>query len=98
MTGDEDSKEYTLLEEDVQILLLPASNETYSYYPDYPIGCLYSFLVMDQVDNIKPEDKFIIADPLQTKYEINQEFISKGKGTTKIVMTHTINDGVCVGI
>lgn len=95
LTGDQDSKEYVELKTGVRILLMAAGNDIALMF-NVPIGQVYSFVIKNGVDTIKPTDKFIISDPQTSGLEANDVFFVKGEAKKSLLMGNTVITGVCV--
>jgi hypothetical protein len=95
LTGDENNKNYQDLATNVYILIEPASNETAVMY-EVPVGQSYSFMIMDQVDWIRPGDKIIVLDPQTSGLAVNDQLIVRGNAQKSYVLGHIFNSGVAV--
>jgi len=95
LTGDENNKNYQDLAENVRILIEPASNEMAVMY-EVPVGQSYSFMVMDQVDWIRPGDKIIVLNPETSGLSTNDQLIVRGNAQKAYVLGHILNSGIAV--
>jgi len=89
-------KTRSLYAEGVSLLMVPASTETQAFYADVPVGQLQSFLITDQVDDIKQDDILKVVDPMDSVYAVDDEFIVNGRSKRTMLLGNRLIEGVCI--
>lgn len=95
LTGNENNKNYQDVATNIEILIEPTSTEMAAMY-DVPVGQSYEFMIMDQVEDIKPADKIIISDKGTSMLNINDELIVSGNAIKSYVLGHLFNKGIAI--
>lgn len=95
LTGDENNKTYQDLALNVRALIEPTSYEMAAMY-ETPVGQSFDFIIMDQIDWVKPADKIIITDKETSPLNNNDELIVSGNALKSYVLGHIFNRGVAI--
>lgn len=96
MSGNEHEKKYVEQQCESRGLFIPASDKIIALYSDLPVGQSYSFLFINEIDSILPEDKLVIIDPMDSGLEINTELYVTGVTRNMYVLGQRIIEGVAI--
>lgn len=95
LIGDENNKTYQDIAQDIRVLIEPTSTEMAAMY-DVPVGQSYDFVIMDQIEDMRPADKIIITDKEISSLNVNDELIVSGNTMKSYVLGHLFNKGVAI--
>lgn len=95
LTGTKDNKTYSVLASNVEALIVPASTEILTLYPDLPIGSSYA-IQMRELSGVPAEAEIEVTDAMSGEYTVGDIFKVVGISRRTKILGQVVIEAVTV--
>lgn len=96
LSGENTSRDYVLVYQNVKVWIIPASNEAIALYDNLPQGQSYSFrIISDDLPNIAEQSKMVVIDSQWSGFEEDDTFITVTQTKRQHIAGRNYLSGLC---